>query len=142
MHHFPLENVNTYLYQKQILDKSSQKKMQIKRRKEQICVLMAKINKKSFKKYDWKKNQDNQEFLKIYKTISYLLQVIGNGEIPVGIYLLRVNTRNTWTRCEICSKLTITTPDRRQWRRSGVFIVNFEHVSYLLLVFLLLTLNM
>ena len=128
MHHFPLENVNTYLYQKQILDKSSQKKMQIKRRKEQICVLMAKINKKSFKKYDWKKNQDNQEFLKIYKTISYLLQVIGNGEIPVGIYLLRVNTRNTWTRCEICSKLTITTPDRRQWRRSGVFFVNFEHL--------------
>ena len=128
MHHFPLENVNTYLYQKQILDKSSQKKMQIKRRKEQICVLMAKINKKSFKKYDWKKNQDNQEFLKIYKTISYLLQVIANGEIPVGIYLLRVNTRNTWTRCEICSKLTITTPDRRQWRRSGVFIVNFEHL--------------
>ena len=142
MHHFPLENVNTYLYQKQILDKSSQKKMQIKRRKEQICVLMAKINKKSFKKYDWKKNQDNQEFLKIFKTISYLLQVIGNGEIPVGIYLLRVNTRNTWTSCEICSKLTITTPDRRQWRRSGVFIVNFEHVSHLLLVFLLLTLNM
>ena len=142
MHHFPLKNVNTYLYQKQILDKSSQKKMQIKRRKEQICVLMAKINKKSFKKYDWKKNQDNQEFLKIYKTISYLLQVIGNGEIPVGIYLLRVNTRNTWARCEICSKLTITTPGRHQWRRSCDFIVNFEHVSHLLIVFLLLTLNM
>ena len=28
------------------------------------------------------------------------------------------------------------------WRRSGVFIVNFEHVSHLVLVFLLLTLNM
>ena len=27
-------------------------------------------------------------------------------------------------------------------RRSGVFIVNFEHVSHLFLVFLLLTLNM
>ena len=27
-------------------------------------------------------------------------------------------------------------------RRSGVFIVNFEHISYLILVFLLLTLNM
>ena len=25
------------------------------------------------------------------------------------------------------------------WRRSGVFIVNFEHISHLLLVFLLLT---
>ena len=28
------------------------------------------------------------------------------------------------------------------WRRSGVFIVNFECISHLLLVFLLLTLNM
>ena len=26
---------------------------------------------------------------------------------PVGIYLLQVNNRNTRTRCEICSKLTI-----------------------------------
>ena len=60
---------------------------------------------------------------------------------PVGIYLLKVNTRNTRTRCEICSKLTIKTPERR-WHRSGVFIVNFEHISHLVLVFLLLTLNM
>ena len=33
-------------------------------------------------------------------------------------------------------------PERRQWRRSGVFIVNFVHISHLVLVFLLLTLNM
>ena len=26
---------------------------------------------------------------------------------PTGIYLLEVNNRNTKTRCEICSKLTI-----------------------------------
>ena len=30
---------------------------------------------------------------------------------PVGIYLLKVNNRNTRTRCEICSKLTIETPE-------------------------------
>ena len=33
-----------------------------------------------------------------------------------GIYLLKVNNRNTSTRCEICevcSKLTIKTPERR-----------------------------
>ena len=30
--------------------------------------------------------------------------------------------------CEICSKLTIKTPKRSQWRRFGVFIVNFERV--------------
>ena len=62
--------------------------------------------------------------------------------IPAGIYLLKVNNRNTRTRCEICSKLTIETPERRQGRRSGVFIVNFEQISRLVLVFLLLTLKM
>ena len=60
---------------------------------------------------------------------------------PADIYLFKVNNRNTRTSCEICSKLTIKTSERRHWRRSGVFIVNFEHISYLLLVFLLLTLN-
>ena len=28
-----------------------------------------------------------------------------------------------------------------QWRRSSIFIVNFEHISHLVLVFLLLTLS-
>ena len=51
--------------------------------------------------------------------------------IPAGIYLLKVNNR-------ICSKLTIKTPERR----SGVFIVNFEHISHFDLMFLLLTLSM
>ena len=41
-----------------------------------------------------------------------------------NIYLFKVNNRNTG---EIRSKLTIKTPKRRCWRRSGVFIVNFEH---------------
>ena len=50
------------------------------------------------------------------------------------IYLLKVNNRNTRRRCEICSKLTM--------KVSGVFIVNSEHISYAVLVFLLLTLNM
>ena len=59
---------------------------------------------------------------------------------PVGIYLLKIHDRITRTRCEICSKLTIKTTDAM--RRSGVFIVNFEHISHLVLVFLLSTLNM
>ena len=37
-----------------------------------------------------------------------------------------------------CSKLTIET----LWRRSGIFFVNFEHISHFALVFLSLTLNM
>ena len=60
---------------------------------------------------------------------------------PPDIYMFKVNNKNTRTSCEICSKLTIKTPERRQWRRSGVFI-NFEYISQLVPVFLLLTLNM
>ena len=33
-------------------------------------------------------------------------------------------------------------PERLQRRRSDIFIVNFEHISHLVLVFLLLTLDM
>ena len=32
-------------------------------------------------------------------------------------------------------------PERRQWSHSGVFIVNFEHISHPFLMLLLLTLN-
>ena len=34
--------------------------------------------------------------------------------ILVGNYIFKVNSRNTRTRCEICSKLKIKTPERRQ----------------------------
>ena len=30
---------------------------------------------------------------------------------PVGTYVFKVNNRNTRTRCKICSKLTIKTPE-------------------------------
>ena len=60
---------------------------------------------------------------------------------PAKIYLLKVNSINTRKRYEICSKLTIKTPGWGQWRCSGVFFVNFELISHLFLVFLLLTLN-
>ena len=32
---------------------------------------------------------------------------------PAGNYMFKVNNRNTRTRCEIYSKLTIKTPERR-----------------------------
>ena len=55
---------------------------------------------------------------------------------PAGIFLLKVNNTNTRARCKISSKLTINIPERRHWHRSGIFIVNFEHISHLVLVFL------
>ena len=55
-------------------------------------------------------------------------------------HLFKVDYRD-WARCKICSKLRTKTPERHQWCRSGVFIFNFEHISYFVLVLLLLTLS-
>ena len=55
--------------------------------------------------------------------------------------MFKVNNRSTRTSCEICTILTIKRPERRHWRRSGVFILNVEHISHVLLVFLLLILS-
>ena len=69
----------------------------------------------------------------------FLLHVF--NDFSAIIYLFKVNSENTRKRCEIFSKLTIKTLERRHWRRSGVFIVNFEHISLLFLLLLLLTLS-
>ena len=60
--------------------------------------------------------------------------------------MFKVNNTNTRTRCQICSKLTIKAPE--QYHKvnnkdisSGVFIVNFEYISNLVLVFLSATLR-
>ena len=45
---------------------------------------------------------------------------------PAGIYLFKVNDANIG--CKICSKLKMKTPERRDWRCSGVFLVNFEQL--------------
>ena len=60
---------------------------------------------------------------------------------PAGIYLSKVNNRNTGAMCDICSKLLTKTPEWRQWRRSDVFIVRFEQISDVVLGFPLLILN-
>ena len=63
-------------------------------------------------------------------------------DYPSSIYVFKVNNKNTLTVCEIFSKLTIKTPEQCHWRRSGVFIVNFEQMSYIVIIFPLFTLNM
>ena len=44
----------------------------------------------------------------------FLGEVLQQRNYPAGIYLFKANNRNTRTMCEICSKLTIKTPERRQ----------------------------
>ena len=55
--------------------------------------------------------------------------------------MFKVNNRNSRTTWEICSTLTIKTPERHQWCRSSVFVINLKHMSHLVLVILLLTLS-
>ena len=43
-----------------------------------------------------------------------MYDTITDPTCPASNYMFKVNNRNTRTRCEICSKLTIKTPERRQ----------------------------
>ena len=38
------------------------------------------------------------------------------SSLAIGNYMSKVNNKNTRTRCDICSKLTIKTPERCQWQ--------------------------
>ena len=52
------------------------------------------------------------------------------------------STMETPEQCVKQFKVNIKYIRSTPWRRSGIFIVNFGHISHLVLVFLLLTLNM
>ena len=70
-----------------------------------------------------------------------LQKTFGGQGFSANIYLFKDNKRSTRYMCKMCSKLTIKTLKQRHWRRFGVFIFNFEHMSHLFPVFLLVTLN-
>ena len=66
------------------------------------------------------------------KKASAYLYILGNDiytgkNSSTNICLFIMNNSNTRKRFEICSKLTIKSPQRR----STVNIVNFDHISYL-----------
>ena len=63
------------------------------------------------------------------------VQNLGCTADPVNVYLFKVNNGNTRIMYGLCSKLTINTPEQRQWRHSSVFIVNFKQISHNVLVF-------
>ena len=58
--------------------------------------------------------------------------------VPSRDLHIQVNNGNSRTVCEICSKLTIKTPERHQ-RSSGVFIANLDKISRIVLVYPWLT---
>ena len=50
---------------------------------------------------------------------------------PAGNYMFKFNNRICRKSCKICSKLTVKTPERRQFWH---LFVNFEHISHHLLI--------
>ena len=52
-----------------------------------------------------------QTYLAFLKYVLLKVDFYYNGSLPTGIYLLKVNNRNTRRRCKICSKLTTKTPE-------------------------------
>ena len=91
-------------------------------------------------RYDLKNPLSHEPWPDVAKLNAYGV-TLPKVDFPANIYLLKVRNWNIRKRCEICSKLTIKAPERRQWRHSGVLIVNFEHISHFFLVFLLLLLT-
>ena len=79
------------------------------------------------------------EYIQLFQLVLplFTLNMYLTAEVLVTSHLFVQSQRK---RFEIFSKLTIKT-ERRQWRRSGVFIVNLEHIWHFFLVFLLLDLN-
>ena len=76
--------------------------------------------------YLWSMNRVWYSSLLVHKYVFWQPRDV----IPANIYMFKVNDRNARKRFEICSRLTIKTEKRRQWHRSSVFVVNFEHISY------------
>ena len=79
-------------------------------------------------------------FTVVCRFITICEQVLKGRLYPAYIYLFKVNNRNSRKGCQICEKVIIKTPERRQLH-PGIFIVNFEHISHLFLVFQLVTLD-
>ena len=65
----------------------------------------------------------------IFHTKTVMKNINSVRDVPSGVYLFKTNNRNKKTVSEICSRRTIKTLDRRYWRRSVVFIINFEQIS-------------
>ena len=68
---------------------------------------------------------------------------IGTGNNTQGVHEHSKFSKNFSSLSKIMNnKQVLVYGVLRHWRRFGVFIVNFEHILHLVLVFLLLTLNM
>ena len=79
-------------------------------------------------------------FLVIFHSIHSMNFIVASKTSPMinlcnstqpAITCSTLTTETLEQRSEICSKLTIKPPKRRQWRHFVGFIVNFEHILHL-----------
>ena len=68
-------------------------------------------------------------FDKIHKEYLVTWKFAKTWKFSMSICLFKSNNRNTETRCEICSKLRIKTPERRQWRQNVVYKKEYRFCS-------------
>ena len=87
----------------------------------------------------WKRATKN--YITITKNL-IILNFVVTSVVPLLINLRCITLRNQCLKILTGKKHNQIKLQRLHQHRSGVFIVNFEHISHLLLVFLLLTLNM
>ena len=77
----------------------------------------------------------------------YIFYSSSKMKIPIITYvksnckIKSFNNESIRALCKTCPKFTIKTRKQRHWRRFGVFIVNFEQILHIVLVFPLLILN-
>ena len=72
-----------------------------------LYLLKALENRKFFWCFHWVQKESIGK-----KRVNH--RIMSFGITQAGIYLFKDNNRNTTTRCEICPKLTIMTPEQRQ----------------------------
>ena len=68
----------------------------------------------------------------LHNSFCYTQKSTKDKYTPAGNYMFKVNNRNIRARCEICSKLTIKTPERRHLRLKS-WHFSLKSVTYLLL---------
>ena len=91
-------------------------------------------NANSWERFEWNLLDVLYKNSLILAMTIYFISIFSPTLKGFNIYLFKVNNINTRRTCEICSKLTIKTPQQNQFRRSGVFIFNCEYISHLYLL--------
>ena len=113
--------------------------------------LIMKANQLTTNQIDWFLHESGcclewvKKWVKVFRNTWWsccLVKLLKCTTISANITCSKLTMQTIDKGVKICLKLTIKTPARRQWRRSGVINVKFEHILLLLPVSLLLTLNM